>query len=269
MFMSDAPCLVREGVEPHQVDATYPVCRSHHSANRISRIRLRYSGGMATETDRPLRKDAERNRRRLLAAAAELFAQRGLDVTLNDVAHHAGVGVGTAYRRWANKQELIDELFARRLDDVVTLANKALDDDDAWHGFVTFLEGSLRMQLEDRGLKEILSDPDLGRDQVNESRDRIAPLVEAIVERARASGDLRPEFTATDAIFIQLALHGVMDRTRGMDPELYRRYLTMILDGIRADGPHSELPVAALSVEQTHALMTAARHAPAPSTAHA
>ena len=221
-------------------------------------------GDMDAETDRPLRKDAERNRQRLLAAAAELFAQRGLDVTLNDVAHHAGVGVGTAYRRWANKQELIDELFAQRLDDVAALADQALAHDDAWHGFVTFLEGSLRMQLEDRGLKDLLSDPELGREQVNQSRDRIAPLVEAIVERARASGDLRPDFTATDAIFIQLALHGVMDRTRGMNPELYRRYLTMILDGIRADGPDSELPVGPLSVEQTHSVMTASRTADAP-----
>ena len=207
-------------------------------------------------TDRPLRKDAERNRQRLLAAAAELFAQRGLDVTLNDVAHHAGVGVGTAYRRWANKEQLIDELFAQRLEEIVALAETALKDPDAWHGFTSFLEGSLRMQLEDRGLKDLLSNPMLGDERVNQSRDRIAPLVEAIVERARASGDLRPEFTATDAIFMQVALHGVMDSTRATDPELYRRYLTMFLDGVRADGPRSDLPVAPLSVDQTHTVMT-------------
>lgn len=211
---------------------------------------------MTDVNDRPLRKDAERNRQRLVAAAAELFAERGLDVTLNDVAHHAGVGVGTAYRRWANKEELIDELFARKLDDVATLGAEALDDPDAWRGLTTFLEGSLRMQLEDRGLKELLSDPELGREQVNQARERIAPLVEAIVERARASGQLRPEFAATDAIFIQLALGALMDRTREMDSSLYRRYLTMFLDGVRADGPRSDLPVAPLSVEQTHTVMS-------------
>jgi hypothetical protein len=81
---------------------------------------------------------------------------------------------------------------------------------------------------------------------------------DAVVERAKASGDLRPEFTGTDAIFIQIALHGVMDRTRGTEPELYRRYLTMFLDGVRADGPRSALPVAPLSVEQTHTVMTSA-----------
>ena len=217
---------------------------------------------MTDVNGRPLRKDAERNRQRLLAAATELFAQRGLDVTLNDVAHHAGVGVGTAYRRWANKEQLIDELFARRLEEIAALANEALEDADAWRGLTTFLEGSLRMQLEDRGLKQLLSDPELGRDQVNRARDRIAPLVNAVVERARASGELRPEFAATDAIFIQLALGALMDRTRDMDPELYRRYLAMFLDGVRADGPCSELPVSPLSVDQTHAVMTSPSEAP-------
>src|SRR3954453_18424017 len=100
---------------------------------------------MTDDADRPLRKDAERNRQRLVAAAAELFAERGLDVTLNDVARHAGVGVGTAYRRWANKEQLIDELFARKLDDVALLGSEALADPDAWRGLSTFLEGSLRM----------------------------------------------------------------------------------------------------------------------------
>src|SRR3954465_10165285 len=103
-----------------------------------------------------LRADAARNRERLLAAARDLFAQRGLDVTLNDIAHHAGVGVGTAYRRFANKEEVIDALFEQRLDQVADVATQALDDPDAWQGLTTFLERSLRMQLDDRGLTQLL-----------------------------------------------------------------------------------------------------------------
>src|SRR4051794_26930527 len=66
-------------------------------------------GAVSTETG--LRRDAERNRQRILEAARELFAERGLGVTLNDVAHHAGVGVGTVYRRFPDKELLIDTLF--------------------------------------------------------------------------------------------------------------------------------------------------------------
>src|ERR671921_857965 len=107
---------------------------------------------MAAPRNRSLRKDAARNRERLLAAAAELFAERGLNVTLNDIAHRAGVGVGTAYRRFANKDEVIDALFEQRLEGVIAVAEDALRDPDPWRGLVTFLARSLEMQFGDRGL---------------------------------------------------------------------------------------------------------------------
>lgn len=207
-----------------------------------------------------LRKDAELNRQRLLAAAAELFAERGLDVTLNDIAHHAGVGVGTAYRRFANKEQVIDALFEQRLDEVVSLASQAVQDADAWHGLTTFLDRALALQREDRGLKELLNNPHLGQDRVNESRDKIAPLINSIVDRAKQQGTLRGDFEGTDAIFVQIALAAVMDSTRHVAPDLYRRYLTIFLDGLRVDrGPLTTLPVAALTVDQTHAVMTPTR----------
>ena len=212
---------------------------------------------MKDATARPLRRDAEENRQRLLTAAGELFAQRGLDVTLNDIAHHAGVGVGTAYRRFANKEEVIDALFEQRLDEVADVATQALDDPDAWHGLTTFLERSLRMQLDDRGLTQLLNNPQLSQHRINQARDRIAPLVNAIIDRAKTQGALRPDVDGTDAIFIQVALTAVMDSTREVEPTLYRRYLTIFLDGMRADrGPLTALPVAALNTEQTHSTMT-------------
>src|SRR3954453_6124478 len=106
-----------------------------------------------------MRRDAEANRERLLAAAGELFAERGLAVTLNDIAHHAGVGVGTAYRRFANKEEVIDALFEQRLQEVAAVAQESLQDPDPWNGLVSFLERSLDMQIGDRGLNEIINTP--------------------------------------------------------------------------------------------------------------
>jgi AcrR family transcriptional regulator len=211
---------------------------------------------MTSVKSRSLRKDAELNRQRLLAAADELFAEYGLDVTLNDIAHHAGVGVGTAYRRFANKQQVIEALFERRLDEVAALADEALAEPDAWRGLTTFLERSLQMQMDDRGLTEIINNPQLGQHRVNEARDRIAPLVSAIVDRAKEEGVLRSDFDSTDAIFIQVALAAVIDKTRGISPVLYRRYLMMFLDGVRTDkGALSALPVQPLSVDQTHLSM--------------
>src|SRR3954469_9089407 len=206
---------------------------------------------MQEPTERPLRKDAELNRQRLLAAAGELFAERGLEVTLNDIAHRAGVGIGTAYRRFANKEEVIDAYFESKLDQVAELADEALRDPDAWRGLVTYVERASALQVDDRGLMQIFRNPARGQQRVAQASARIAPLIVAIVERAREQGKLRADFEGTDLPMIQLALTTIMDATRGFEPSLYRRYLTIFLDGMRGDrGPTSELPVAALSIER-------------------
>jgi AcrR family transcriptional regulator len=205
---------------------------------------------MSEETDKPLRKDAERNRQRLLTAAGELFAECGLDVTLHDIAHRAGVGVGTAYRRFANKEEVIDAYFERKLDEVAELAEAAFHDPDPWHGLVTYLEQASALQMRDRGLMQIFRNPARGQQRVAEASARIAPLIVALVERAREAGTLRADFEGTDLPMIQLSLTTLMDATRSFEPSLYRRYLAIFLDGMRGDrGPTSELPVDALSIQ--------------------
>ena len=85
-------------------------------------------------SERPLRADAERNRRLLLDAARELFAERGLGVTLDDIAHRAGLGVGTAYRRFGSRAALIDALFEERLGEIVAVAKESLEVEDPWEG---------------------------------------------------------------------------------------------------------------------------------------
>jgi AcrR family transcriptional regulator len=209
-------------------------------------------------TEQPtLRKDAAINRERLLVAASELFAQRGLNVTLNDIAHHAGVGVGTAYRRFANKEQVIEALFEDKVDEIHQLACEALTKDDAWEALVTFLEDSLELHFGDRGLTQLMYDSGLGPERLRKARDLNAPLLTEIVERAKQQGSVRPDFDQSDIVFLQLALTGIMDRTRELAPQLYRRYLTMFLDGIRADQRQmTPLPVAALSANQTHKVFT-------------
>jgi AcrR family transcriptional regulator len=209
---------------------------------------------------RPLRADAVRNRERLLAAARELFAERGIDVTLNDIAHHAGVGVGTAYRRFANKEEVMDALFEEGLQDIAAVAEAALAASDAWQALVEFLERSLRMQFGDRGLNQIMNNAALGEARVSEARTRIAPLITELVARAKDQGLVRPDFDQSDVIFIQLALSSIMESSRRIEPDLYRRYLAIFLDGIRTDrGGFTALPVEPLSPLKTHEAMTRER----------
>jgi AcrR family transcriptional regulator len=213
-----------------------------------------------TSPTRSLRRDAAANRDRLLAAASDLFAERGLDVTLNDIAHHAGVGVGTAYRRFANKAEVIDALFEQRVQQIADVANESVHDPDAWRGLVTFLERAMHMQFGDRGLNQIMNDSTLGNAQVAQARDRIAPILTTLVERAQRQGVVRSDLDQTDLIFMQVGLSAIMNRSRALEPQLYRRYLTILLDGIRTDRTHfTPLPIAPLNADQTHMAMTGAR----------
>ena len=93
-----------------------------------------------TKAPRPLRRDAQRNRERILDAARELFAERGVAVTLDDIAKRAGVGVGTVYRRYSNKDALLDELFEEGIDELAASAEALLASRDAWDALIRFLE---------------------------------------------------------------------------------------------------------------------------------
>jgi AcrR family transcriptional regulator len=204
--------------------------------------------------DRPLRRDAERNRQRILAAAGELFAERGLSVTLDDIARHAGVGVGTVYRRFPDKEVLIDALFEQRIESMCSIAAEALAHPDPWDGFVLFFERGSELQARDRGLKELIQCSAHGGGCVAEARGRLRPLVTAIFDRAKEAGVVRADAAPIDAPVIQFMLGAVMDRSRDVEPELWRRYLQVVLDGLRPDAA-STLPVEALDADQLDAVM--------------
>ena len=191
---------------------------------------------------RPLRADAERNRARILAAAAEIFAERGLDVSLDDIAAHAGVGVGTVYRRFPDKDALIEALFEEKIDAVVALADGALEIEDPWEGFTTFMRGMCRMQAADRGFKDALLARDRGRERMAAARERIAPRAMKLLARAQEAGVIRSDLGPFDVPMLNLCVGLIADRTRDVAPDYWERVLTIIIDGISAQGPTTPMP---------------------------
>jgi AcrR family transcriptional regulator len=190
----------------------------------------------ASGSSRParlLRADAERNRQRILAAAAELFTERGLEPSLDDVARHAGVGVGTVYRRFPDKASLADALFDERIDALVAMAEQARAEPDAWAALVWFLEHSGEMLATDRGLRQILMFAAEGHDRVTCARDRMRPAIESLLKRAQADGQVRADLAATDIPIIEFMLAAVAEYARQVRPMLWRRYLALILDALR------------------------------------
>ncbi len=190
----------------------------------------------------PLRRDAERNRRRILAATRKLIAERGLGVGYEEIAREAEVGVGTVYRRFPTRDGLFHELFHDRVDAVVEIAEEALAVADPWEGLCQFLWRDFELQSADRGLREFM----LGQADSAELRqragERIEPLVAALVERARAGGHLRTDVGQGDIEIILAMLGGLMDASLHVAPDLWRRYLAIVLAGIRREERHDALP---------------------------
>jgi AcrR family transcriptional regulator len=201
--------------------------------------------------ERPLRRDASRNRELIVAAARELFAERGLEVTMDEIARRAGVGVGTVYRRFPRREEIIRALFEQRMEDFLALAEQSLADPDPWHGLVEFLEQGLAMQAADRGLKELLVGQGHGGESGKRMRARVIPIIEQLVTRAQQAGVVRSDIGALDLPLLSLMLGQVIDFSHAVEPELWRRYLALLLDGLRSEG--NPLPLAPLDPAQLDA----------------
>jgi AcrR family transcriptional regulator len=220
----------------------------------------------ATETspqpasERPLRRDAERNRQRILAAAAQVFTEHGVDATLDEVARAAGVGIGTVYRRFPDKEALIAALFRERIDNLVTIADEACSAPDPWQAVVSYLEYAAAALAGDIGLRQLMMFGAYDRDQVCYARDRMRPVITKLVERAQASGDLRGDFEATDVKMIAFMLASLAEYAAAVTPDVWRRYLAMLIDGLRPSrGEVSKLPVPAPTVQQLGELMRGQR----------
>src|SRR5918912_2160745 len=165
-------------------------------------------------TTRPLRRDAERNRRRILDAAGAVFPERGLGVTLDEIARRAGVGVGTVYRRFETKDALVDALFEDRIGQVAAAAEAALEQEDAWEALIGFMERALALQRADRGLRQILLGAAGGQGRVARARGRNKPIVERLVARANEQGVVRGDLVASDMPLLLFMLDGVAEYTR-------------------------------------------------------
>ena len=159
-----------------------------------------------------------------------MFADRGFDASLDQIAAHAGVGVGTVYRRFADKDALIDALFEERIGEVAAAGERALCASDPWEGLVSFLHEANALLACDRGLKQALLSR--GAHRTERAREKIVPIATELVARAQKAGSLRADLDPLDLPLIDLMVSAVAELTREVSPELWQRALTIIIDGL-------------------------------------
>jgi AcrR family transcriptional regulator len=179
--------------------------------------------------EKPLRADARRNRERILKAARHVFADAGVDAQMDDVAKRAKVGVGTVYRHFPTKEALLEAIVRERFGEIAGYAQEALRHDDAWEGFTELIWRAAERNAADRAFCEVVAFTDQSR--IVEDTGLLASI-RLIIDRAKAQGRMRTDATEVD-IPIMMAGCGSVMRIHPA-PEFWRRYLTIMLDGMRA-----------------------------------
>jgi AcrR family transcriptional regulator len=202
----------------------------------------------------PLRRDAQRNREALLAAAQAHFAANGLDAPLDQIAKDAGLAIGTLYRHFPTRLDLIKALFADKLQSWLEAAERAAALDDAWTGFVLFIEAMCQLQADDQGFNDLVSMRLPEAAGLAATQDRIGDIAARIIRRAQEQGSLRPDLTTEDLAFVIWSQSGINHATRDIAPRAWRRHLYLMLDGFRAEHAHP-LPEPPMTSEQTYQAM--------------
>ncbi|HEX6585920.1 MAG TPA: helix-turn-helix domain-containing protein [Solirubrobacterales bacterium] len=193
-----------------------------------------------TELDPPaagplLRADARRNREAVIAAAKKLFADQGLDAQMPDVAKAAKVGVGTVYRHFPAKEDLIAALAEERFERLAEKGRESLEAEDAWAGFSEFIQFSAEIQAEDRGLCEVMgSRPDVMGAAAEAAG--LPELCDKLVKRAQRSGELRGDVEWEDVPMIACGVGRITQVEDGPGTGRWPRLVEIILDGLRAPG---------------------------------
>jgi len=201
-----------------------------------------------------LRSDAERNRRRIVEAARQLYATGGLGISMAAVAREAGVGKATLSRHFAEPGELIDAVFADRMATYAEVTERALAHPDPWKGFVDYIWRVCEMQADDRGFADLLTItfPACG---LEADRTRSYTGFLELIKRAKRSGMLRSDFRPQDLVVLLMANAGVVTATGDDAPRSWRRLVGQMLRSYAApDAPLPPLPAAPSSADLSAAM---------------
>ena len=194
--------------------------------------------GDLERTRKPLRRDAQERHDRLIDAARREFAARGVDASLERIARDADVAIGTLYRHFPTRLDLLLAALEPRLREFTDGSEKALEIDDPWEGFVSYLENLFRVQAGDRGFNDFLSRRFPGSPDTERIHDEMCQQIEDVLTRAQDAGQARPDITLADIVNLIWSNGRMIDATSTTAPNAWRRHLHLMLDAYRADRAH-------------------------------
>ena len=183
---------------------------------------------------RALRSDAVRNRQLLLEAAAEAFAERGIDASIDDIARRAGVGKGTVFRHFATKEELLGALMIAMTEELIAACVRLREADDASLALYEFMAFAIEALRRQRAFCEVIGRPSLQQVAVRSGIEQLGREVELLTDRARRQGGIRPDIIGEDIVLLLAGIHQTAAPLASKQPHLWKRYLALTFDGIRS-----------------------------------
>lgn len=212
---------------------------------------------MATSRTNPraMRSDARRNTEQLLTSAREVFAAKGLQAPLEEIARRADVSVGTLYNRFGSRATLVDAVMVEPVEATVRSVEQALAVADPWQGLVDHFVVLADWMATDRGLADVCVYTLPPGSKTEQAKSRGAELTAALVERAQLAGVLRPDVTVADLGLLIWAVLRATEGIRDAAPDAWRRHLALLFDGLHADAAH-QLPAGPLDPEMVRQAMT-------------
>jgi AcrR family transcriptional regulator len=202
----------------------------------------------------PRRRDAKERHDRLIVAARHEFAARGVEASLERIAREADVAIGTLYRHFPTRLDLLLAALEPRLQEFTSGSELALQIDDPWEGFQTYLENLLRVQAGDRGFNDFLSRRFPGSADTERIHDRMCREIEDVLTRAQDAGEVRPDITQADIVNLIWSSGRMIDATSTTAPHAWRRHLYLMLDAYRAERAHP-LPEPPMTEKQLYDAM--------------
>ena len=185
----------------------------------------------ALEGGRPMRADARRNRERLISAAREVFADQGSGASMEAIAKHAGVGVGTLYRHFPNRFDIVEAVYQDDVEELVRAAEQATKDLEPWDAVEAFFEAFLRYAKTKQALlSELQQAFEKNPELRSRMRERIDAAFDLVVERAKAAGVVRQDVNGHDLT----QLVSPICTNASIPDDQMRRLIKMILDGLAA-----------------------------------
>jgi AcrR family transcriptional regulator len=182
-----------------------------------------------------LRADAQRNLVRVLDAAREVFAEQGIDAPVTEIADRAGVGVGTIFRRFPSKDDLLVAVVEQRTEQLIDAADLALASDDPGDALRRFMETAAAMQISDRCWCDASGTDLFGREGIRDQIDVLVGKMGELLTSAQTAGQVRSDLRALDipVLLMAVAKSGLM--LEDAAPGAWKRYLGIVFDGLRPE----------------------------------